>query len=267
MKHNIINGKWMPENETFVHVPNEQIPEVIQLLRDNGHPVWANEEQFFQGDENVIWFDHSSEWHSNLEDQVTKHNIELPFPDFKALVTGKLPESWCIQCTEESVKHEAFENLCMVLGLSSDSEFEGKYYGIDKAPRAASKPFGEVLQIETWAALNEADKNYSDFIAPITVDSVLDEGLPVGADVFPDESLIRVLKSRGYTVSKEPEQPFDCPFCGYTAVITDRAGDYIGLHLECTNCLAEMNVGYGTTKSREEAYNELIDNWNQRSTP
>ena len=35
MKYTIENGKWKPNNGTFVRVPNEQIPEVIQMLLDN----------------------------------------------------------------------------------------------------------------------------------------------------------------------------------------------------------------------------------------
>lgn len=215
MKHRFENGKWMPENGTFVHVPNEQIPEVIKMLRDNGQIT--EEDDTILVSENCVYFE-EGEWGSCISNLI--EGKELPFPDFKALVTGKLPESWCIQCTEESMKHGAWEEMIESIDRNKSIEcqfnwFYGKadkYFG-GESPGA----FGEVLQIETWAALNPVEES-------LPTDDQIDEYLKSeGYDLgeieskaeqarqeficswigkSTDEQLINELKSRGYTVSK-----------------------------------------------------------------
>lgn len=222
MKHNIINGKWSPPNGTFVRVPNEQIPEVIQMLRDNGFPVWNEEELTRDGDEDAIWLNRDGEWNSCCYYVITRKQVvdngvaELSFPDFKALVTGKLPESWCIQCTEENMKHEAWGRF-----IELQSCEVGLFYGYINHEEGdllymtvSGKPFGEVLQLPTWAALNDlmpekckGCNGAGELSKPPFDDS---EGCPFcngsGLEedrlIFTDEQLINELKSRGYTISK-----------------------------------------------------------------
>lgn len=201
MKHIFENGKWMPENGTFVSVPNEEIPEVIQLLRDNGQPIsrWHDQKR----EHVAIWFNYKA-WNS-LKNIISGDLIELPFPDFKALVTGKLPESWCIQCTEESMKHEAWVPMINSLNEGHRQKFNGdqvgKYYSVLFAHK---KPSGEVLQIETWAALNPVEESTEKWIPneqeQKSIAKDIRSHIRIGRAT--NEQLIEEMKSRGYTVSK-----------------------------------------------------------------
>ena len=195
MKNTIENGKWKPENGTFVKVPNEQIPEVIQVLRENGQPT--EQDHCCLVSENCVYFE-EGEWDSTLSDRM--EGIEIQFPDFKALVTGKLPESWCIQCTQESMKHEAFDRFLNKFPSNFVKSYpEGWYFGLDGLqPWRTSEPFGEVLQIKTWAALQDLDKPKSSELYRSALKTLVNHRIRTAID----NQLIDELKSRGYTISK-----------------------------------------------------------------
>lgn len=212
MKHTTLNGKWLPENGTFVKVPNDQIPGAIQMLRENGQDVDTLSQETQLDGENALYFE--EDWIS-VDCKHLDSADEIPFPDFKALVTGKLPKSWCVLCTEEARSDEVWENFCElpVYQLGFFYGYKGHVSGDLPYMHFSTRPISEVLQIETWAAVKEmyrpedvSDEYSKDFASgkKFTMDDLKrkDEGLPVGAEVFPDETLIRVLKDRGYTISK-----------------------------------------------------------------
>jgi len=218
MKHTTINGKWQPANGTFVRVPNEKIPEVIQILRDNGEEVWGGQDKRHLGNHNVV-IKAVGGWYSD-------HSANLPaameLPDFKALVTGSLPESWCIQCTEESVKHEAYGRMITSLESGYHGLEPKRFYGTSFGFKQwKSIPFGEVLQIETWAAVEEMKnteppymddpleilrkgKTHSATLSEVTKVLEVISSLSVSEylSVCSDDQLITEAKQRGYTISK-----------------------------------------------------------------
>ena len=182
MKQTIENGKWKPENGTFVRVPNEQIPEVIQMLRENGFNL-----NVYDSSVTTIVCLRNGWWETKIskdEDCLT----ELSFSDFKALVTGKLPESWCIQCTEESMNHEAWSRMIFSMGSGHAGNHKSRYYGIGRTyPFSDHGSFGEVLQIETWAAVWE--------MKTTTRKNVVVQENELSEEIYPDEVLINELKS------------------------------------------------------------------------
>lgn len=210
MKHRFKNGKWMPENGTFVRVPNEEIPEVIQLLNENGQIT--EEDDTILVSENCVYFE-EGEWGSFISDLI--EGKEIPFPDFKALVTGKLPESWCIKCTKENVNHEYWPSFVEWFNRRSKHYFAGSDNGLyvggmERDFEFFRSPFGEVLQIETWAALND-EEEYQSFlkedeeIQNQIIQALEDHDALLIKEYFQpftDDQLINELKSRGYTISK-----------------------------------------------------------------
>jgi len=89
-----------------VKVPNERIPEIIELLIMNGYHIDRSMSFNARANEALI-YDPTGFVGTDLRDKDIKKIF--PLNDFIALATGELPESWCVKCTEESMKHPEFK--------------------------------------------------------------------------------------------------------------------------------------------------------------
>lgn len=128
---------------TIVKIDNKDIPATIEMLRERGYPIWKHQSVDHKS-ENSIQL-HNGEFNSLIE--VSKETISLP--DFLALATGKIPESYCIKCTDESMKHPDWNKFLTSTGFTSS--LKGWFYSSNVLVSRLGVLSPTEITIDTWA--------------------------------------------------------------------------------------------------------------------
>jgi hypothetical protein len=77
----------------------------------------------------------------------------FPYNDMLCLVRGRLPEDWCVECTDETVNDDNWVKLKLYLPSFHCLE-KGLFYGIKQSePYFCQVSFGTEILLSTWAAI------------------------------------------------------------------------------------------------------------------
>jgi hypothetical protein len=131
---------------------------VLQHLFNRGYVV---DTKHLDDDDNIINFNEFDVFDTFrvVHGPGDKPRGEIPINDFIALVDGKLPPEWCIECTDKSARDKGWAKLMSALP-SFHCQERGLFYGMKKSgPYFCQVRFGSEIQFSTWLAIHELNEH------------------------------------------------------------------------------------------------------------